>query len=426
MNLKATNKVETNKYELEIEVNAADFEAAVEKAFLKGKKKITVPGFRTGKASRKMIEKVYGEGTFYDDAINAIYPETIGQAVEASGLEIVDRPDVEVVSMSKEDGLVFKAICITKPEVEISNYKGIEVTKIVNDVTDEAVTAEIDKLRQKGVRVITVDDRATQMGDDVVIDFEGFLDNVAFEGGKADDFTLTLGGGQFIPGFEEQVVGHNIDEEFDVNVSFPEDYQQAELAGKPVVFKIKLHEIKAKELPAVDDEFVKDTTDFNTVEELTDDIKKKLEDAEKNKSDAEVENAIFDKVVENMTVEVPAIMFDHRIDEMVGEFEQRLSSQGMNIDLYLQYTGMEMASFRKTFAEQAQKQVKLRLALEKICKVENIVATDEDAEVEYVKLADEHKIELEKVKEFIPIADLKKDLAVGKTVEFIKAQAIIK
>lgn len=426
MNLKATNKVEANKYELEIEVNAVDFEAAVEKAFQKAKKKISVPGFRAGKAPRKMIEKVYGEGTFYDDAINALYPQAIGDAVEAAGLELVDRPDVEVVSISKEEGVLIKATCITKPEVEVSNYKGIEVTKTVNAVTDEAIDAEIAKLKEKGVRVVSVEDRATQMGDDVIIDFEGFLDNVAFEGGKAEGFALSLGSGQFIPGFEEQVVGHNIDEEFDVNVSFPEEYQAPELAGKAVVFKIKLHEIKAKEYPEVDDEFVKDTTEFNTVDELKADTKKKLAEAEEAKADNDVENKIIDTVVENMTGEIPAIMFEHRIDEMVHDFEHRLSSQGMNIELYLQYTGMEMESFRKTFAEQAEKQVKLRLALEKVCEIENIEASDEEADTEYAKLAEQYKMEVEKIKTYIAVADLKKDIAVGKTVEFIKAQAVIK
>ncbi len=426
MNLKSTNKVETNKVELEIEVNAADFDVAVEKAYQKQKKKINVPGFRPGKATRKMIEKTYGDGVFYDEAINAIYPQAVAEAVEAAELELVDRPEVDVKSVSKEDGVVIKAICITKPEVEVSNYKGIEVTKTVNDVTDEAVDAEIEKLRQKGMRMITVEDRAAEMGDDVVIDFEGFLDNVAFPGGKAEGFGLSLGSGQFIPGFEEKVVGHNIGEEFDIDVTFPEEYQAEELAGKPVVFKIKLHEIKAKELPDVDDDFVKDTTEFDTVDELKADFKAKLEEAEKNKADAEVESKLMDTVIENMTAEIPEIMYEHRIDDMVNDFGHRLSSQGLNIEMYLQYTGMEMESFRKTFAEQAEKQVKLRLALEKIASIENIVSSDEEAEAEFVKLAEAYKMEIEKVKAYIAVEDIKKDIAVGKTVDFIKEQAVIK
>lgn len=426
MNLKSTNKVDTNKYELEIEIGSAEFEAAVEKAFQKSKKKVNVPGFRAGKAPRKMIEKLYGEGVFYDDAINALYPQVVGEAVEASKLVLVDRPDVEVVSISKEDGVVLKAVCITKPEVEVSDYKGIEVTKTVNAVTDEAITAEIDKLRQKGVRISSVEDRAAQTGDEVVIDFEGFLDNVAFEGGKAEGFNLELGSGQFIPGFEEQVVGHNVGEEFDINVSFPEEYQAKELAGKPVVFKIKLHEIKAKELPELDDDFVKDATEFETVDELKADTKKKLEEAEEKKADVEVENKIIETVISNMKAEIPEVMFTHRVDEMVQDFENRLGSQGMNIDLYMQYTGMNMDALRKTFEEQAQSQVKLRLALEKICELENITATDEELDAEYARLAEAYKLDVDKVKMYIAAEDLKKDIAVGKTVDFVKAAANIK
>ena len=426
MNLKATNKVETNKYELEIEVSAADFEVAVEKAFLKEKKKINVPGFRAGKAPRKMIEKIYGEGVFYDEAVNSLYPKAIGEAVDASGLVLVDRPEVEILSASKEEGVSLKAICITKPEVEVSNYKGIEVTKIVNDVTDEAIEAEIEKLRQKGTRIITVEDRAAQMGDEVLIDFEGFVDNVAFDGGKAEKFTLELGAGQFIPGFEEQVAGHNIDEEFDVNVTFPEDYHSKDLAGKPTVFKIKLHEIKAKELPEVDDDFVKDTTEFNTVDELKVDTKKKLEEAEQKRADGEADNKIIDTVISNLKGEIPEVMFTHRVDEMVQDFEQRLGSQGMNVDIYLQYTGMDMASFRKTFEEQATSQVKLRLALEKIAELENITASDEETDAEFAKMSEQYKMEVEKIKMYIAAEDLKKDIAVGKAMEFVKAQAVIK
>ncbi len=426
MNLKSTNKVETNKVELEIEVNAADFDAAVEKAYQKAKKKISVPGFRPGKATRKMIEKTYGEAVFYDDAVNEIYPVAIAEAVEASGLTLVARPDVEVVSVSKEDGVVFKAICITKPEVEVNDYKGIEVTKTVNAVTDDAVNAEIEKLQQKGVRIISVEDRAAQMGDEVVIDFEGFLDNVAFPGGKAEEFSLELGSGQFIPGFEEKVAGHNIGDEFDIDVTFPEEYQAAELAGKPVVFKIKLHEIKAKELPEVNDDFVKDTTEFNTVDELKADLKKKLEEAEEKKADADVENKLIDTVIENMKGEIPEVMFENRIDEMVHDFEHRLSSQGMSVDIYLQYTGMDLDSFRKTFEEQAQKQVKLRLALEKVVELENIAVSDEEIDAEFAKMAEAYKMEVEKVKAYIAAEDLKNDIAVGKAVEFIKEQANIK
>ncbi len=426
MNLKSKNMVETNKYELEIEVNAEEFEAAVEIAFQKNRKKVKVDGFRQGKAPRKMIEKLYGEGVFYDDAINAIYPKTISDAVDAAELEIVDRPDVEVVSVSKEDGVLFKAVCIVKPEVEVADYKGIEVEKTVNEITEDNINAEIDKLRQQGTRVITVEDRAAQIGDDVVIDFEGFLDNVAFEGGKGDNFTLGLGSGQFIPGFEEKIVGHNIGEEFDIDVTFPEEYQAPDLAGKAVVFKIKLNEIKAKELPEFDDEYAKDVTEFNTVDEVKADIKKRLTETAEKIAESKVEGDLMDKVVDGMKAEIPEVMFEKRIDEMTNDFAQRLAQQGLNMEMYLQYTNMDMAAFRKTFEEQAQKQVKLRLALEKIAVLEKIEVSDADVDAEYAKISEQYKVDVEKVKSLIFAGDLKKDISVEKAVELIKNSAKIK
>ncbi len=426
MNLKSTNKVEENKVELEIEVNAEDFEAAVEKAYQKAKKKITVPGFRPGKATRKMIEKTYGESAFYEDAVNSIYPAAVTEAIDEAKLTLVDRPEVEVTAVSKEEGVKIKATCITKPEIQVEGYKGIEVEKVVNDVTDEEVDAEVNKLREQGARIISVDDRAAKMEDEVVIDFEGFLDNVAFEGGKGENFTLGLGSGQFIPGFEEQIVDHNIGDEFDVNVTFPEDYQASDLAGKAVVFKVKLHEIKVKELPEVDEEFVKDTTEFDTVDELKADLRKKLEEAAEKKAEADVENKLVDTVIEKMTGEIPEVMFTKRVDDMVADFKNRLGSQGMDIDVYLQYTGMDMDAFRKTFEEQATKQVKLRLALEKITDLENIEVSDEEVEAEFAKLAETYKMEVEQVKMYVPAVELKKDLSVSKAVEFIKSEAVIK
>lgn len=426
MNLKSTNKVETNKYELEIEVDAAEFDKAVEKAYLKQRKKINVPGFRAGKAPRKMIEKMYGEGVFYDEAVNALYPNAISDAVSEAKLELVDSPSVEVTSVSKENGVVFKATCITKPEVEVADYKGITLEKKVDEVTDDAINNEIEKLRQQGMRITTVEDRAAQTGDDVVIDFEGFKDGVAFEGGKAEKFTLSLGSGQFIPGFEDQIVGHNIGDEFDIDVTFPEDYQSKELAGQPVVFKIKLHEIKEKQLPEVDDDFVKDTTEFDTVEELKADLKKKLEEAAEKKADAEVEGKMMDKVIDGMKGEIPEVMYERRIDSMINDFNNRLSQQGLNVDTYLQYTGMDKDSFRKTFKEQAERQVKLRLALEKVAQVENIEVTDEELTKEYEKIAEQYKMEVDKIKMYINDEDLKKDIAVEKAVELIKSTAVIK
>lgn len=426
MSLKATNNVETNKYELEIEISAEDFEAAIEKAYLKARKNIAMPGFRKGKAPRKLIEKEYGEQVFFEDAVNLLYAPVVNGAVEKSGLELVTRPEVEVTEISKENGVKLKATCITKPEVEVKDYKGIEVEKVVNPVTDEDINKQLDALREKNVTVETVDDRAAENGDDVVIDFEGFKDDVAFEGGKAEDFTLSLGSGQFIPGFEDQIVGHNAGEDFDINVTFPDEYQVKELAGAPAVFKIKLKSISKKVMPELDDDMVKDSTEFDTVDEYKADVKKKLEEANEKHADSEVEAKIFDKVIENMTAEIPQVMFDNRVNEMIGELEQRLAPQGISLDLYMQYTGQTIDTVKKAYAEQAEKQVKLRLALEKIAKLENIEVTEDELKAEFDKLAEAYKLDVDQIKQFIHDDDLKKDIAVGKAVDLIKDAAVIK
>ena len=426
MSLKATNNVETNKYELEIEISAEDFEAAIEKAYLKARKNIAMPGFRKGKAPRKLIEKEYGEQVFFEDAVNLLYAPVVNGAVEESGLELVTRPEVEVTEISKENGVKLKATCITKPEVEVKDYKGIEVEKVVNPVTDGDINKQLDALREKNVTVETVDDRAAENGDDVVIDFEGFKDDVAFEGGKAEDFTLSLGSGQFIPGFEDQIVGHNAGEDFDINVTFPEEYQVKELAGAPAVFKIKLKSISKKVMPELDDDMVKDSTEFDTVDEYKADVKKKLEEANEKHADSEVEAKIFDKVIENMTAEIPQVMFDNRVNEMISELEQRLAPQGISLDLYMQYTGQTIDTVKKAYAEQAEKQVKLRLALEKIAKLENIEVTEDELKAEFDKLAEAYKLDIDQIKQFIHDDDLKKDIAVGKAVDLIKDAAVIK
>lgn len=426
MSLKATNNVETNKYELEIEISAEDFEAAIEKAYLKARKNIAMPGFRKGKAPRKLIEKEYGEQVFFEDAVNLLYAPVVNGAVEESGLELVTRPEVEVTEISKENGVKLKATCITKPEVEVKDYKGIEVEKVVNPVTDEDINKQLDALREMNVTVETVDDRAAENGDDVVIDFEGFKDDVAFEGGKAEDFTLSLGSGQFIPGFEDQIVGHNTGEDFDINVTFPDEYQVKELAGAPAVFKIKLKSISKKVMPELDDDMVKDSTEFDTVDEYKADVKKKLEEANEKHADSEVEAKIFDKVIENMTAEIPQVMFDNRVNEMISELEQRLAPQGISLDLYMQYTGQTIDTVKKAYAEQAEKQVKLRLALEKIAKLENIEVTEDELKAEFDKLAEAYKLDVDQIKQFIHDDDLKKDIAVGKAVDLIKDAAVIK
>ena len=426
MSLKATNNVGTNTYELEIEITAEAFEEALQKAYMKAKKNIAIPGFRKGKAPRKLIEKEYGENVFYEDAINFLYAPEVNGAIDESGLELVCEPSVEVEEISKEAGVKLKATCTTKPEVEVKDYKGIEVEKTVNAVTDEDVQKQVDQLREKNVRIVTIDDRAAETGDTVKIDFEGFKDDVPFEGGKAEDFDLELGSGQFIPGFEDQVVGHSVGEQFDINVTFPEEYQVKELAGAPAVFKINLKGITKKELPELDDEMVKDSTDFDTVDEYKADVRKKLEESAEKAADAKVEGDIFDKVIENMTAEIPQVMYDNRVNGMVAELEQRLASQGISMDIYMQFSGQNLDTIKKGYAEQAEKQVKLRLALEKIAEVENVQVSDEELENEFKSLADTYKMEVEQVKSYIDAEDLKKDLAVGKAVELIKDSAVIK
>lgn len=423
--LKSKNQVETNKYELEIEVSPEVFEDAVQKVYLKNKSKINVPGFRPGKAPRKMIETHYGEAVFYEDAVNSIYGETIEEAVKEAELTLVAPPEVEVTDVGKDVGVKFKAVCITKPVVKVGDCKGIKVTKTVNAVTDEMVDHEIEHMREHHSRSINVDDRAAQNGDDVVIDFEGFKDGVAFEGGKAEKYTLKLGSGQFIPGFEEQVVGHNIGDEFDINVTFPEDYQSKELAGAPVVFKIKLHEIRMTEVPELDDDFVKDTSDFETVDELKADVRKHLEEHAEEHANSEVEGAIMDAVIEKLEGEIPEVMYENKVNEMIEDLTHRLSHQGVDINMYLQFTGMTMEGLRETYKEQAEKQVKLRLALEQYAADEKIEVTDEEVEDEYKKIGEQYKMPVENVKQYIREEDLRLDVAVGKAVDQIKAAALI-
>lgn len=423
--LKSKNQVETNKYELEIEVSKEAFEDAVQKAYLKNKSKISVPGFRPGKAPRKIIEKEYGESVFYEDAVNALYGPAIEDAVKEAELTLVTAPDVEVTEVSKDTGVKFKATCTTKPVVNIKDYKGIKVKKEVNAVTDEQVEHEIGHMLERNARTISVDDRACQNGDDVVIDFEGFKDGVPFDGGKAEKFTLTLGSNQFIPGFEDQVVGHSVGDEFDINVTFPEDYQAKELAGAPVVFKIKLHEIKTTELPELDDDFVKDTSDFNTVDELKADVRKKLEESAEKQADSKVESDIFEAVISKLEGEIPEVMYDNKVNDMINDLSARLSQQGIDLNTYLKFTGMTMDSLKTTYREQAEKQVKLRLALEKIVELENIEANDEDIDKEYANIAEHYKMPVDTVKQYIRPEDIKLDVEVGKAVDMVKAEAVV-
>ena len=424
MKLVKSEKIENNTHNLEFSIGAEAFNAAIAKAFKRESGKYNIPGFRKGKAPRHMIEKMYGADVFHYDAINDLFPEAYEAAVAEAGIDPVDQPQVDIVSASTEDGVVLKASVTVKPEVKLGVYTGLKAEKKANTVEDAAVEAEIDRMRERNARVITRDGNA-ENGDITDIDFEGFVDGVAFEGGKGEHFSLTLGSNQFIPGFEEQVAGHAAGEEFDVVVKFPEDYQAAELAGKDATFKVKLHEAKTKELPTADDEFAKDVSEYDTLEDLKASIIKEMQERADKEAELEVENALVDQLVEGMEVDVPACMIESRIDEMVRDFEYRLQQQGLRLQDYLQYMGGEVAKFRDGFKEQAEKQVKIRLALEAVAKAEGIEATQEDFDNEVSRIAEAYKMEVEKIKSMVPELEVKKDLAVNKAIDFIKTNAKI-
>ncbi len=426
MSLKSTNKVDTNRVELEVAVSPEDFEVAVNKAYKKNIKRMNVPGFRKGKAPRHLVEKMYGTGVFYEDAVNDLYPKALDEAVNESGYEYVeDKIDLDVVTVGKDEGLVFKAVITVKPEVEVGEYKGLKADKKVEEVTEENVDDEIKKLQDRNSRLVAVEGRAAENGDTVTFDFEGFVDGEPFEGGKAENYTLTLGSGQFIPGFEDQIVGKNTDDEFEVNVTFPEDYHAEALAGKPAVFRCKLHEIKARELPELNDDFAKDASEFDTLDELKADLKEKLQHRREHEAEDAFESQLVDQLINGLKAEIPEAMFERRVDDSVREFANRLQAQGLTLDMYLQYTGMEMDAFRKGFREQAEKQVKLRLALEKIASLENIVPTEEELEAEYAKMAEQYKMDVDRIKAFVPAKELSKDLAVGKAMDLVKETAVV-
>ncbi|WP_164170350.1 trigger factor [Ruminococcus flavefaciens] len=425
MSLKSSNKTDVNTTELVISIDAAAFEAAVEKEYQRQKKNIQIKGFRKGKVSRKLAEREFGEGAFYEGAINSLLGPEIDAAVKETGLVLVDRPNVEVTSIDKETGVELKAVCVTKPEIEISDYKGIKAPKEVKEITDEDIEKQIEIIRKKNARIVSVDDRAAQMDDEVVIDFEGFFGDEAFEGGKGEDHPLRLGSGQFIPGFEDQIVGHNIGDEFDVNVTFPEDYQMSDYAGKEATFKCKLKSISYEELPEINDDLVKDATEFDTVAEYKDDIKTKLEEAAASQADSAFENAVMTALIEKVDAPIPNCMYEQRIDALMRSFEQQLAQQGMDIKLYFQYTGMDMDSFRETYRDRAVSEVKLRLALEKIADLENIEISEEELNNGLGEIAAANNIDVETVKQFIPLDEYTTDLRVQKAVELVKENAVI-
>ncbi len=424
MNLIKCEKLEKSMAELQFSIDAAAFKAEVEKVFKTEGKKYAVQGFRKGKAPRSLIEKMYGADVFTYDAINNLFPTEYEAAVKAADVEVVGRPEVTVDSASETEGVVLTVQVAVKPEVKLGAYSGLTVEKTVHTVEESAVDAEIKRVQERNARELTRDG-AAENGDIVDIDFEGFQDGVAFEGGKAEHYQLTLGSGSFIPGFEEQVVGHAAGEEFDVNVTFPEEYQAAELAGKPAVFKIKLHEVKYKELPELDDDLAKDCSEYDTLEEFKESIRKSNQEQLDKQDDLAVENALVDQVIEGMEADIPQAMYESRMDELVNDFAFRVEQQGLSLEQYLQYMGQTVEQFRTSFMPQAEKQVKIRLALEAVAKAENIVASEDDVNAEIKRIAEQYKMEEEKVRELVNMPDLEKDLAVNKAIDFIKENANI-
>ncbi|MBO7216938.1 MAG: trigger factor [Clostridia bacterium] len=426
MSLKSVNRETQNLAELEILIEKSVFDAEVDKVFKKNAEKITVPGFRKGKAPRKIIEKMYGTAYFFEEAIDNLLPDEYAAAVAEAGIDPVSRPEIDVKSMD-DNGVLLTAKVYTKPEAVVADYKGIEVKKDKVRVTKDEIAAEIDKIRERNARILTLTDVAAENGDEVVIDFEGFVDGVAFEGGKAEKYSLKLGSHSFIEGFEEQLIGKVPSEElFDINVNFPADYGAENLAGKPAVFKIKLHEVKRTDLPVLDEEFVKDVSEFDTVAEYEADIKAKIKERKTADSDRKLEEDLINAIVEKTTVEIPDCMIETEIDGYVRDYDYRLQMQGGSLDLYYKYTGQTEEQLRESFKSGAEKQVKTRLALEFISKTENITATEEEIEAEYAKIAAGYAVEIEKVKSSIPVSGITEDVVLRKAVDFVKENAVIK
>ena len=424
MSLKSCEKVETNVYALEISIESDAFKAAVSKAYTKNRGKYNVPGFRKGKAPKHIIETYYGKEVFWYDAIDAEYPVLFDEAVKEAGIVPVAAPfDDEIVSLD-ENGFVIKLKVTVKPEVELKAYKGIKAEREKVTVKKTEVYEEVERALEKDAKLVTVEGKAAKKGDIATIDFEGFLDGVAFEGGKGEGYDLELGSGSFIPGFEEQVIGHKVDEEFDIDVTFPEDYGSEELAGKAVVFKIKLHKIMKKELPKYDDEFVKDVSEFDTIADYEKSLEEEIKTRKEAAANRAFENAVLDTLVDNVVADIPAVMIEKEIDNQISEFEYNLRAQGLELEMYLQYLGMDVAALRDSYKEGAEKQVKLRLALEKIVALENIEIADEDVETELKSYADAYGMPIEKIKSLVSVKDVKADLACRKAMDIVKETAV--
>ena len=425
MNLLKSEKAEKSTVKIEFSVEKSVFDAAVEKVYRKQVKRISVPGFRPGKAPRAMIEKMYGTGVFYEDAINDLIPENYEAALKVAGIEPVGQPEIDVVSID-ENGLVLSAIVPVKPECKIEGYKGIEVEKDTVEVTDEEIDKEINIVRERNSREIEVTDAAAEMGNVTKIDFEGFVDGVAFEGGKGEDYSLKLGSGSFIPGFEEQVAGHVIGEEFDVNVTFPEEYHAEELAGKPAVFKVTIKSIEKIELPELDDDFAKDVSEFDTFAEYREDMKAKIQKRHESAAEANLEESLLNVLIEKLEADIPEAMFVAETENFVRDYDNRLRQSGLDLQMYFKYTGLTLEALREQLRPQAEKQVKARLALETIAAVEAIEVSDEELEAEFALLASNYNMEVEKLKEFVEPAMVKADVSVRKAMKLVKDSAVIK
>ncbi len=421
-------EVEKNLTKLSFEVSAEEFDKAIDRAYYKNKNKLQVPGFRKGKAPKAVVYKMYGKTSFYDEALNDLLPGAYEAALKESGLDVVARPEFDVEDVKDGEPVVFTALVTTKPEVKLGEYKGIKVPKVDYTVSDEDVDKDIEATQQKNARLVSVDDRAVENGDIAVIDFEGFVDGVAFEGGKGEDYELEIGSNTFIPGFEEQIVGAKVDDLIDVNVTFPEEYHAEELKGKPAVFKVKVNEIKVRELPEIDDDFASEVSEFDTLEEYKADVRKQLEKAAKEKAEDEIQNAVVDKAVENAEFEVPEKMIENQIENMINDFAQRLSYQGMSLDMYLQYTGQTLDSMKEAYREQAVKQVNAGLVIDAIAAAEGVEVSDEELELNLVDMSKKYNMELDKLKELISDAELegiKKEMVFKKTIEMLYNNAVV-
>lgn len=424
MSLISNEVIATNQKKVTFSVDHATFETAINKVYKKASKNITIPGFRKGKAPRALVEKMYGKEVFYEDAINEIIPDAYTDAMNGNEDKIVSRPEFDVETID-ENGVVLTATYFVKPEVEIADYLGIPAERPVVTVTEEAIADELKKVQNRNARMIEVSDRAAQMEDIANIDFEGFVDGVAFEGGKGENHDLKLGSGAFIPGFEEQVVGKNIGEEFDVVVTFPEDYHAENLKGKEATFKCKLNSLKFNELPVLDDEFAKDVSEFDTLDEYKADVAKKLEEQGNKQADNEVDEVLIKALIEKLKADIPECMFENEVENFVRDYDNRLRMNGLDLKTYFQYTGLDLDKLRKQMRPDAERQVKTRLALEKIAELESIAVSDEEIEAEYGRLAEMYGMEADKVKEAVAPEAVGEDLKVKKAIELVREKAVI-